>query len=119
MSFCNVCGKEIPPGASFCPSCGAQVVTSAESVAVPVSQQDTMPLKKKSVMLATVLGFLVAGLGHFYLGKWKRGGLWVIGALILWAMIVYTSPSYLLTAGLIIGIFSAFDARKTALKKYS
>lgn len=26
MTFCNSCGKEVPPGATFCPACGATVV---------------------------------------------------------------------------------------------
>ncbi len=118
--YCRRCGEEIPSGASFCPSCGAQVVSvPAETAAVPTPQPTVAPLKKKSVVLAAVLSFLIAGLGHFYLGEWKRGGSWLIGALILGVILTYILPGYLLIAGLIIGVLSAFDARKEALNKYS
>jgi hypothetical protein len=33
---------------------------------------------KKNLLAALALGLLFPGLGHFYLGLWKRGILWVL-----------------------------------------
>ncbi len=39
MPTCSVCGKEVQPEATFCPSCGSSLQTTAPSVQRPIMQQ--------------------------------------------------------------------------------
>jgi uncharacterized RDD family membrane protein YckC len=47
MAFCAKCGKELPPSATFCPSCGAPVQAGAAATA-PVSGIDTLTKDQKA-----------------------------------------------------------------------
>ena len=72
---------------------------------------------KKKVVLAGILSFLMAGLGHFYLGLWKRGLAWLLGAIAIGLALALLLPNTKLTAvGVIIGLLSALDAKKQAEK---
>lgn len=42
MTYCNKCGKEIPSGSAFCPSCGAAVSAAGAAPQAPVSGFDTL-----------------------------------------------------------------------------
>jgi TM2 domain-containing membrane protein YozV len=75
-------------------------------------------MRKKNATLAAVLSFLIAGVGHFYLGEWRRGALWLGGALVVAIILGLALPNQF-WSGLVIGLFSAWDARKIALAKYS
>ena len=48
MTFCAKCGKELPEGATFCPSCGAPVGGSTASSYTPVSGFDTLTKDQKA-----------------------------------------------------------------------
>jgi hypothetical protein len=73
---------QVPYDVVFCPNSSAQVEIATLKVSIPIA---TAPLikKKKNATLAAALSILLAGLGHFYLGEWKRGGLWLSGAIAL------------------------------------
>lgn len=122
MPYCRQCGEKNPQDAAFCISCGAKVkVTPTRSTSstdpAPKTQLDA-PRKKKNASLAAILSFLIAGLGHFYLGEWKRGALWFIALIIIGIVLFYTLNSATFI-GLILNIICGLDARKIALKKYS
>ncbi len=50
MAFCAKCGKEIPEGAAFCPSCGApaQATAAAATASAPVSGFDALTKDSKA-----------------------------------------------------------------------
>jgi len=75
--------------------------------------------KKKNAILAAVLSVLIAGPGHFYLGEWKRGALWLAGALALGVGLGLALPNVPSFLGLVVGLLSGWDARKIALAKHS
>jgi len=84
----------------------------------PIPVATAPPIKKKkNATLAAALSILLAGLGHFYLGEWKRGGLWLSGAIALAIILSFVLPqvSFL---GWVIPILSAWDARKIAMARY-
>jgi len=123
MPYCRQCGEKNPQDAAFCISCGAKAkVTSTKSApstdSAPKTQLDA-PRKKKNASLAAILSFLIAGLGHFYLGEWKRGALWFILLIIISIVLFYTLNSAGTFIGLILNIICGLDARKIAVKKYS
>lgn len=67
--FCRNCGKEIPEGSKFCPSCGTeQDVHTYHSSAPPSEPPPTPPSKQKK-------------------GKFKTGCLGIIGILIIMGII--------------------------------
>ena len=74
---------------------------------------------KKNATLAAVLSFLLCGLGHFYLGEWRRGGLWLSGAIALAIILSSAAPQVPGILTWIVPALSAWDARKIALAKYS
>lgn len=84
MRFCTTCGKEIPEGSTFCPSCGAAVgapnpvprspaATDAPNTGMAVlgffipivglilwiCMKDETPLKAKSAGKGALIGFIV------------------------------------------------------------
>ena len=48
MAFCAKCGKELPEGATFCPSCGTQVGSGGAAPQAPVSGFDTLTKDRKA-----------------------------------------------------------------------
>ncbi len=45
LAFCHKCGRELPPGAAFCPACGTPLAGTAEAVPSPPLGQ-TRPVQK-------------------------------------------------------------------------
>jgi TM2 domain-containing membrane protein YozV len=92
--FCHNCGAEIDINALLCPKCGVE-----QKVGVPIAAGE------KSVFIAAVLSFLLAGVGEMYVGKMRRGIVILLAALLLsWTMIGYP----------IIWLLSIYDAYKLA-----
>jgi len=67
MSFCKVCGKELPEGNMFCPSCGASVTASVAATpaaapagggAVAVAVADTSAAQPMATNVAGALAYL-------------------------------------------------------------
>jgi predicted lipid-binding transport protein (Tim44 family) len=107
---CAKCGTPALSDAKFCESCGAPIVTGgvqptqeppAQPIVPPAQpqakqpqqpmqgyQQPQQPMQgymqvgRKKPWLAALLGILIVGLGHMYLGMWAKGiGLLVIGVI--------------------------------------
>jgi TM2 domain-containing membrane protein YozV/ribosomal protein S27AE len=64
--FCPECGAAIKIKAETCPQCGKdqQVVQTSQSQLQPTS---------KNPIIAAILNLIIAGLGHVYIGRAKRG----------------------------------------------
>jgi uncharacterized membrane protein YvbJ len=78
---CPKCGEVNPPGSAFCQNCGMQLV--AAPIQQPLQQtQDYRRVERKKPWLAALLGILMVGIGHMYLGMWAKGvALLVIGVI--------------------------------------
>lgn len=107
---CAKCGSPALPDARFCESCGAPLVTGgvqptqkppAQAVVPPTQPQAQQPapgqveahylhVERKKPWLAALLGILIVGFGHFYLGMWLKG----IGLIVL-AIIVSLLTAFL------------------------
>jgi TM2 domain-containing membrane protein YozV len=112
--YCTKCGAMNTTDSSFCSSCGASLAPPKETI--PPSPPPTAPppppppttappppyqtqmtdaqlmTVRKNEALSVILTIILAGLGHLYLGKIKRGLLfllitivvgWIIGTLLL------------------------------------
>ena len=116
---CVQCGAENDPGAKFCTSCGAKLgppATRYESKAprkrAPQSTSPLQPGEKeyalnKTPIVALLLSFLIPGVGQFYNGDMKKGGLILLGAIILGVI----------TAGigsLVLWVYGMYDAYQVA-----
>lgn len=79
MGFCRACGKQVHQTATSCPGCGAQQLSSEQS------------LTDKRILPALLLCFFVGFLGihRFYVGKVGTGILMILtlGGFGLWALI--------------------------------
>ncbi|MFA6679895.1 MAG: zinc ribbon domain-containing protein [Candidatus Methanomethylophilaceae archaeon] len=71
---CSNCGTKLPTDSIFCSNCG-QLIKQAS----PVKQNKySATLTMTAMMLAFIPGiFDVFGLGHFVLGKWVRGSIFL------------------------------------------
>jgi hypothetical protein len=59
-------------------------------------------------IIAAALSFLFAGLGHFYLRQYVRGGIFFVLAFFLYRISGYSPRAEMLN--LIVFVFAAFDA---------
>lgn len=75
MSYCPKCGKEVPEGAAFCPSCGASLTVMPPSVVaeVPISyvvQTASIQFDEKAsrleLLVRIVWGWLIGLVGLVY-----------------------------------------------------
>lgn len=102
--FCAKCGKEIPEGATFCPSCGAPVGGATQSAASPVSGFDALTKDQKAqeywierlialvidyVIVYVVLGIitLLIAIPAFLTGGFGIFGALVGGLALLWGLV--------------------------------
>ena len=99
--FCPHCGVMIPYDEASCPACGEpQPVLEAAS---------RKPVKK--TWIAVLLSLLVTGLGHVYLGRWKRGLTIFITTLAVGVVAsLYFTYDQVMFIGLLFALFSAYDA---------
>ena len=91
--FCAKCGKEIPAGATFCPSCGTPVGSAAPSAATPVSGFDTLTKDQKAQQ------YWVERLVAIIID-------WIIVGVVLGVLTILVAIPALFTGGL--GMFGAF-----------
>jgi TM2 domain-containing membrane protein YozV len=123
--FCVNCGKPNDDTARFCHACGTplaaagpQVMTSPPIAdprmrgAAPVGVAGTAPrfATGKNPTVAVILSVLIVGVGQFYNGDMKKGGIMLGGAVV----------AALLTVGLgwfAMAIWSAIDAYQVASGK--
>jgi len=101
--FCPRCGTMIPYEEATCPLCGEPQPRFAGQRVKP----------RKRTWVAVALSLLVTGLGHVYLGEWRRG-LTFFGAAFVMGFVVsyYVSYDRLLILGAIVGVAAAYDAYK-------
>ncbi|MCK4437967.1 hypothetical protein KAV47_02730 [Candidatus Bathyarchaeota archaeon] len=99
--FCPHCGAMIPYNEASCPACGEpQPVLEAAS---------RKPVKK--TWIAVLLSLLVTGLGHVYLGRWRRGLTIFIMTLAVGVVAsLYFTYDQVMFIGLLFALFSAYDA---------
>ena len=88
--FCSSCGTQNPDTAKFCEKCGAGLTAAA----APPPREDTRvrgpvtstgaghPVTGKNPWVAVVLSFVIPGVGQFYNGDYKKGGLMLGGAIL-------------------------------------
>ena len=91
----------IPYNEVYCPACGE-----------PQPQLNGVRRKPaKKTWVAVLLSLVVTGLGHLYLGRWRRG-LAILGATIFVGVVtsIYFSYDQAMLVGLLIALFSAIDA---------
>jgi len=101
--FCPHCGTMIPYDEAYCPACG-----EPQPLLDGVRRR---PVKKTWV--AVLLSLLVTGLGHLYLGRWRRG-LAILGATVVVGGVasLYLSYDQVMVVGLVFALFAAVDAYK-------
>ena len=98
--FCSECGAEIKIKAETCPKCGVGQF-------VRISQPQPT---SKNPIIAAILNLIIAGLGHVYIGRTKRGVV-----LFLLTMIVAAISSGL---GWILGVVvCSYDVYQLAKNK--
>lgn len=79
--FCEGCGGPFDPNDASCPQCG-QANTSPSNPAWPLKS------KKNTLVLSIVFGLVgLVGLGHLYLGKFRRGVGLIVYDLVMFAII--------------------------------
>ncbi|MEX0569328.1 MAG: zinc-ribbon domain-containing protein, partial [Candidatus Njordarchaeota archaeon] len=112
---CPNCGAEIPLDAVFCPKCGAKLAESTvpRQTQQPVTQQpvaQTSPSSysgdRKDPILAAILSFILPGIGQIYVGATTRGVVYIILAIILYALFIIP--------GIIFAIYTMYDAYRLA-----
>ena len=99
--FCPHCGTMIPYDEVYCPACGEP-------------QPQLQGVRRRSVKktwVAVLLSLLVTGLGHVYLGRWRRG-LAILAATIGVGGVasLYLSYDQVMLVGLFFALFAAYDA---------
>ena len=99
--FCPHCGTMIPYIETYCPSCGE-----------PQPDLEFVYRKpEKKVWVAVLLSFLITGLGHVYLGRWRRG-ITIFGATLAVGGVAsfYFTYEQVMALGVLIALVSAYDA---------
>lgn len=106
--FCPRCGTMIPYEEAFCPLCGEEQ-----------PRLSGVPKKtNRRTYVAVVLSLLVTGLGHVYLGEWRRG-LGFFGLAFVFGVLAssYLSSEQLIMIGAVIAVASAIDAYSLSKRK--
>jgi len=98
--YCPHCGTMIPYDEAYCPACG-----EPQPLLVGVRRR---PAKKTWV--AVMLSLLVTGLGHLYLGRWRRGLAILAATLVVGGVAsIYLSYDRVMLVGLFFALFAAID----------
>ena len=135
--FCSTCGAPNVEGARFCQKCGAALVANAAAAAAggtgPTAPAMGMPQQPpplpgqyaavplgpkyaldKSPGVAVLLSFLIPGVGQFYCGESKKGGIMLAVYLLSWMTAFFVIG----WAGLVVvWIWSMIDAYNIASGK--
>lgn len=105
--YCPYCGTLIPYKDEYCPACNKQ------QPAMP-GMAPRVEKPKKKVWLAVLLSLIVTGLGHVYIGEWRKG-LGFFGGTILIGMALSFVADYntVMLFGTIMAVMSAYDAYRS------
>ena len=79
--YCSLCGKELPPGAAHCPSCGVQISNGPE--AVPKQNETAHPQADGGLDIVKGLAALLGGALAGACGL-SAAGLLVVGAYLIY-----------------------------------
>ena len=95
----------IPYNDTYCPACGE-----------PQPGLEVKPKKPvKRVWIALLLSLLVTGLGHIYLGRWRRGlTILTVTLAVGAAASLYLSYDQVMMIGAVFAVVSAYDAYQLA-----
>jgi TM2 domain-containing membrane protein YozV len=85
--YCQKCGKEVSADATFCPSCGAPVRTTAMGPGYEAGKAVSHYSRLAALLLCLFLGGL--GVHRFYVGKVGTGVamIFTLGGLGIWVLI--------------------------------
>ena len=99
--FCPHCGTMIPYDEAYCPACG-----EPQPLLDGVRRR---PVKKTWV--AVLLSLLITGLGHVYLGRWRKG-LAILAATFVVGGVASLFLTYdqVMVVGLFFALYAAYDA---------
>ena len=129
MSFCPSCGAGVISGARFCPACGHQFGPSVQRPGMPLGEGKSTQVALLLSLLPGLAGFL--GLGHFYVHKYAKGTFLLVMGFFFAGMgfvsvLMLSDPATIWSAGALIVslffnllflmmlIYSVIDARKGA-----
>jgi len=99
--FCPRCGTMIPYEEATCPLCGEPQPQFAAA-----SRRGG-----RRTWVAVALSLLVTGLGHVYLGKWRRGlGFFGVAFVIGFVVSDYVSYEWLIIMGTVVAVAAAYDS---------
>lgn len=101
---CPECAESVMPDAKVCRFCGHRFL-----------DQTAPPSSPKSVGGAVVLGALLSGLGHFYVGENGRGGVLIAALVVSFIGIANAAtPPGPIMIPIVVGIVSMVDAYRGA-----
>lgn len=137
--FCSNCGNKLPDNANFCDNCGNQTTRSNtpsqnekpiyDLPSSPGNHQQNGapsfnfkintnqgPVRTTPPIAGCFLGYLMPGLGHFYMKYYARGAFYLILSIALWIAFItiantYGSENYdtaLYRIGILIAIFGVW-----------
>jgi len=109
--FCPYCGTLIPYMDEYCPSCN-----KPQPPMPGMRTADVRPQKK--VWLAVLLSLLLTGLGQVYIGQWRKGVGFFLGTLMM-GFLLYDVIDYslIMMLGVMMAIYSAYDAYRTLMDR--
>ena len=115
VKTCPDCAEQVQAAARICRYCGHKFDTASAGAGAspPPVSAPRRAAAEKSPAGATVLGLLLAGLGHFYIGEIARGVL-ILGSVLAVAVGLALLDSTATVLGIALLIATANDARRGA-----
>lgn len=94
--YCTKCGNKISDDSNFCNTCGNQVITTANNVTY-ANEHQSHKIDEGRVIISYIvaifvplfLGFWVNGIGHFVVGRYKRGIVFLLGTISLASVLAF------------------------------
>lgn len=90
VMYCTNCGNEMPDNSDYCVSCGNQVSAVANGGTYDHEHQSHKMDERRifasyivAIVAPIVLGGYAMGIGHFVVGRYKRGILILISSLVV------------------------------------
>jgi len=115
--YCEKCGQELKPNTKFCGQCGVDVNSlSVENIQQPrelsgaIGSDKKVYAEQKKPVVALILSLLIVGVGQFYNGDIKKGGIMLIVA-------IATGVFSAWVLWVVVSLWSAYDAYNVATQK--
>ena len=120
IGACVSCGRGICEdctinlaGKNYCQDCADELVQEKSRHA---EQKSASQIEIKSPTLAIVLSIIIPGLGHFYLGKIKKGVILLVAAIISPFLIIAFLMPLIAVLYLIVWLYAVINSYTTAKK---